>query len=261
MKKLAIIGASYLQLPLVKKAKEMGLEVHCFAWADGAVCRDLADYFYPISIIEHDEILRICQEVRIDGICTIASDVAAPTVAYVAEKMGLIANSYESSVRANNKYLMRNAFMAAGVPCPQYRMVTSIEETEGIDWGYPLIVKPSDRSGSLGVTKIISKDELAPAVEAAISVSFKKQAMVEEFIEGREISVELKRIPLNPKYLDHKYNQYTYPIQDANTRQIIGNLKNYLSLVDFLFTGRFADWEYYNMDVAIGAAMDLCNKL
>ena len=56
MKKLAIIGGSYLQLPIVKKAKEMGVEVHCFSWRDGAVCADVADYFYPISIIEKDEI-------------------------------------------------------------------------------------------------------------------------------------------------------------------------------------------------------------
>lgn len=51
IKVLAVIGASYLQLPLVEKAKEMGLEVHCFAWAEGAVCKELADYFYPISIV------------------------------------------------------------------------------------------------------------------------------------------------------------------------------------------------------------------
>ena len=49
-KKIAIIGASYLQLPLVEKAKEMGLETHCFAWSEGAVCKNVADYFYPISI-------------------------------------------------------------------------------------------------------------------------------------------------------------------------------------------------------------------
>lgn len=190
MKKLAIIGASYLQEPLVRKAKEMGLYTICFAWRDGAVCADIADEFHDISIIEKDAILEICKKAKIDGICTIASDVAAPTVSYIAEKMGLTANPYEAAVRANNKYLMRNAFMKAGVPCPLYKMVTSIEETNSIDWAYPLIVKPSDRSGSLGVTKVLSPEELAPAVENAISVSFKKQAMIEEFIEGREISVE-----------------------------------------------------------------------
>lgn len=71
----------------------------------------------------------------------------------------------------------------------------------------------------------------------------------------------LSRIPLNPKYLDHEYNQYTYPIQDMNTRNLIKELKSVLGPYDFYFTGRFADWEYYNMDVAIGAAIDLVENL
>ena len=80
-------------------------------------------------------------------------------------------------------------------------------------------------------------------------------------ISKEDILDNLKRIPLNPKYLDHQYNQYTYPIQDANTRTMIKNLKADLAPEGFFFTGRFADWEYYNMDVAIGASKDLCNKL
>lgn len=208
MKKIAIIGASYLQLPLVKKAKKMGLEVHCFAWAEGAVCKDLADYFYPISIIEKEEILEICQQVGIDGICTIASDVAAPTVAYVANKMNLVGNDFDAAVKANNKYQMREAFKEAGVPCPKYMMVSQeIIHTEEIrevlkSLKYPIIVKPSDRSGSLGVTKVEDQDALYPAIELAIEKSFKHQAMVEEFIEGREISVEFI-----------SYNGIHYPLQ------------------------------------------------
>ena len=56
-KKIAIIGASYLQEPLVRKAKELGLYTLCFAWRDGAVCADVADEFHDISIIEKDAIL------------------------------------------------------------------------------------------------------------------------------------------------------------------------------------------------------------
>ncbi len=190
MKKIAIIGASYLQKPLVEKAKEMGLYTLCFAWRDGAVCADVCDKFYPISIIEIDEILSICREEKIDGICTIASDVAAPTVAYIAEKMGLPGNSYECAVKANNKYLMREAFMGAKVPCPQYQMVTDVMQLSGDKWYFPLIVKPSDRSGSLGVQKVNKPEELRDAVLKALDVSFKKEAMVEEFIDGKEISVE-----------------------------------------------------------------------
>ena len=61
-KKLAIIGASYLQMPLVKKAKEMGVESICFAWEEGAVCKDVCDRFYPVSTVEKDAILKICQD-------------------------------------------------------------------------------------------------------------------------------------------------------------------------------------------------------
>lgn len=208
MKKIAIIGASYLQLPLVKKAKEMGLDVHCFAWAEGAICKEHANFFYPISIVDKEKILKICQEVGIDGICAIASDVAAPTVAYVANQMGLVGNDYEASVRANNKFQMREAFMKAGVPCPKFIMVTpeTLYTPEVLDnlreFRYPMITKPSDRSGSLGVTKIMMPSEFYPAVELAMVKSFKHQAMVEEFIEGREISVEFI-----------SYNGVHYPLQ------------------------------------------------
>ena len=210
MQKLAIIGASYLQLPLVKKAKEMGLHAICFAWAEGAVCKDEADEFYPISIVEKEQILSICREKQIDGICTIASDVAAPTVAYIAEKMGLIGNSYEVASRANNKYLMRQAFSAAGIPCPAYRKITSYEQLNIEAFRLPLIVKPTDRSGSLGVTKVERFEDLQDAVETALHSSFKHEAIVEEYIEGREISVE---------FISYQGKHYPLQITDKVTTE------------------------------------------
>ena len=190
MKKLAIIGASYLQLPLVKRAKEMGLFTICFAWKEGAVCKDVCDRFYDISIIEKEQILEKCRQEQINGICTIASDTAAPTVAYVAEQMGLVGNSYECSLRANDKYLMRNAFQAAGIPCPLYQMVKSEEEELDYAFTYPLIIKPTDRSGSLAVTKVDGVVSRTHALREALRCSFKHEAIVEQYIEGREISVE-----------------------------------------------------------------------
>lgn len=216
MKKFAIIGASYLQEPLVRKAKEMGLYTICFAWKDGAVCSDIADEFYDISIVEKEAILEVCRKKSIDGICTIASDVAAPTVAYVAENMGLVGNSYESAVRANNKYLMRNAFMKAGVPCPLYMLATphTLSTPKVLDglrnFRYPIIVKPSDRSGSLGVSKINMPAEYYPAIEIAMEKSFKHEAMIEEFIEGREISVE---------FISYKGKHYPLQITDKVTTE------------------------------------------
>ena len=76
-----------------------------------------------------------------------------------------------------------------------------------------------------------------------------------------EIRKNLDKMPLRPQYITHQYNQYTYPIQDAYTRQMIIELKKELAPYQFFFTGRFADWEYYNMDVAIDAAMKTCETI
>lgn len=80
-------------------------------------------------------------------------------------------------------------------------------------------------------------------------------------ISEAEIKDQLKRIPLHPQYLSHKYNECSYPIQDSSTRALIKEVKELLKPMDIFLTGRFADWEYFNMDVAMGAAMDLCKSI
>jgi biotin carboxylase len=188
MKKLAIIGASYLQLPLVLKAKNMGIETHCFAWEDGAVCKDIANFFYPISIIDKEEILKICQRLDIDGITSIASDAAVPTICYVADKLGLISNSYKDALVATDKYLMRQRFTEFNVLSPRY--VIANKHYSITNFCFPLIVKPTDRSGSRGVKKVENEIEIKVAVERAKHESFTHQAIIEEYITGSEVSVE-----------------------------------------------------------------------
>lgn len=190
MKSICIIGGSYLQLPLVLKCKEMGIETHCFAWEEGAVCKEHADHFYPISIIEKDEILEKCREIGVDAIASIASDVAVITVNYVADRLGLIANPVEFTDITTNKYLMREALSAQGVPCPKFRVVRSGDTADVDGMTFPLIVKPTDRSGSRGVKIIYAPDELPAAVERAAGESFKSEVIIEEFVDGQEISVE-----------------------------------------------------------------------
>lgn len=77
-----------------------------------------------------------------------------------------------------------------------------------------------------------------------------------DYISKDDILDNLTRIPLHPKYLDHHYSKYTYPIQSNDTRKMIKNLKSMLEQKGFFMTGRFADWEYYNMDAAIKASMN-----
>lgn len=204
---IAIIGASYLQLPLIEKAKEMGYITHVFAWAAKDVGEKAADYFYPISIIEKDEILTKCQEIGICGICSIASDAAVITVNYVAEKLGLKGNSISSTGKCTNKYLMRQAFERYGDPSPKSILVDENTKLDDLQLIYPVIVKPTDRSGSRGIYKLESFDGLQNAVTLAMNEGFEKKALVEEYATGQEYSVE--HISYNGNHcflaLTHKY--------------------------------------------------------
>ena len=190
MKRIAIIGASYLQLPLICKAKEMGLETHVFAWAANDVGEKEADYFYPISIVEKEQILDKCRELGISGVCSISSDLAMVTVNYVAHELGLNSNSPSATYVSTNKHLMRDRFDSCGDPSPRSMLVKSLLDLEGVELNYPLIVKPTDRSGSRGVTKIFSYKQLDGAIKEAEEQSFEKKALVEEYAEGQQYSVE-----------------------------------------------------------------------
>ena len=198
MKKIVIIGANNFQMPLIIKAKELGYETHVFAWAEGAVGAAFADYFYPISIVEKDEILAKCKEIKPDAVISVASDLATLTVNYLADKLGLVGNSLECTRLSTNKYEMRKAFLANGVSVPKFAEVAgaSEEEIEKIkDFSMPIIVKPTDRSGSRSINKIENWEEaesgkLKEAIEAAVEVSFEKKAIIEEYIDGDEFSAE-----------------------------------------------------------------------
>lgn len=190
-KKIAIIGASLFQEALILKANEMGLETHVFAWKTGDIGESLADYFYPISTRDKEGILAKCREIEIDGIISIGSDLAMDAVNYIADKMGLTGNSLEATRKSMNKHLMRKAFEENGDPSPRSKLVdpnTKLDEFSG--WDYPVIVKPTDRSGSRGVNKIYSPEEMPKAIETAVNEGFERKAIVEEFVEGDEYSIE-----------------------------------------------------------------------
>lgn len=126
---------------------------------------------------------------------------------------------------------------------------------------YSWIYQPSRRHES---HRIICTGNFSPSNNDSHYIKSGRITATIEFtdeISKEDILSNLELIPLNPKYLDHKYNKYTYPIQNSKTRILIKDIKGTLQTSNFFFTGRFADWEYYNMDVAIGAAMDLCNTL
>lgn len=189
-KKLVIIGANDFQTQLIKKAKELGYETHVFAWEDGAIGKTIADYFYPISIVNKDEILGYCKKIKPAGVCSIASEVANITVNYLAKHLGLVCNSEKCVLLSTNKHEMRKAFAENNDPSPKSILVDAKSDLQKIDIDFPVLVKPTDRSGSRGITKVLKFEDLQQAVSFACNESFEKKALVEEFVEGKEYSVE-----------------------------------------------------------------------
>ncbi len=191
MKKLVVIGANDFQNQLILKAKALGYETHVFAWEDGAVGKENADYFYPISIVEKEQILDICNDIRPCGVCSIASDLATITVNYVAEKLGLPCNQTQYSTIQTNKFAMRTALLNAGLPCPRFFSTgAAVDVTALNSFHFPIIVKPTDRSGSRNIMKLETPDGIEQAVAEACATSFEHKAIVEEYLEGNEYSME-----------------------------------------------------------------------
>lgn len=190
MDKIVIIGANSFQNPLILKAKEMGLETHVFAWKSGDIGEKTADYFYPISITEKEKILEKCKKIKPKAIASIGSDLAVLTVNYLAEELGLVGNDNSNSLICTNKYEMRKAFRKANVKVPKFEKVSNDSEINVKNFEMPVIVKPTDRSGSRGITLVEDMDKLKEAVKNAIANSFEKKAIIEEFIRGNEYSCE-----------------------------------------------------------------------
>lgn len=189
-RKLVIIGANDFQRQLVIKAKDRGFETHVFAWEKDAIAKGDADFFYPISVTEKERILDLCREISPLGITSVASDLASVTVNYVAEKLNLTGNGIESSLLSTNKYLMRRAFREAEVPSPMFFCSSELNEKKIDELLFPVIIKPVDRSGSRGVNKVESRKEVEDAIKIAEEQSFVHKAIIEEYVEGEEYSVE-----------------------------------------------------------------------
>ena len=189
--RLAIIGANAAINMLITKAKSLGYETHVFSWECGDPGEKTADHFYPISIDRKEEIAEQCRRIGISGVCSITSDFAAPTVSYVARELGLTGNPEITGEIARNKYKMRCAFKEAGLYTPAFRLFDrnySQEDADGLE--YPVIVKPTDRWSSKGVTRVDGPEGLRAAVEHAVEESFDDHAIVEGFMNGPEFSAE-----------------------------------------------------------------------
>lgn len=198
MKKIMILGASILQLPAIKKAKSMGLQVVAVDMNPKAVgFREDGIIKEVISTIDTPAIIEAAKRNRVDGVMTIASDMPMRSVAAVADELGLVGISKETAIKATDKGEMRMALRKSGVPIPAFYRVRSKEEYRSAvnkikEAGYKCIVKPADNSGSRGIDLLsdFEQETIDSAYEYSKQSSRSGDLMVEEYMEGDEVSVE-----------------------------------------------------------------------
>jgi len=192
MQKLIILGASDLQLPTILKAKEKGIFTYVLDMNPRAVGVAYADHFENISTIDTEKVVDFANTVRPDGIMTAASDRPMKTVAAVCDALGLPGITKEVAERATNKVAMRLALKKAGVPIPKFSIISNIDEyrVAVTEFQGRYIVKPADNSGSRGIFLVEKPEDSDIAYNYSMSNSSNGFILVEEFVEGPEISVE-----------------------------------------------------------------------
>ena len=188
-----IIGASVLQLPAILKAKELGLHVAVVDYNPHAVGIPYADRYFNASTMDEDAVLAAAEEYEPDGIMTLATDMPMRGVSKASDRLHLHSISYETAIKATDKYDMIKAFKEHNVPSPWFFVVDTWEELKNheTEVTFPCIIKPTDNAGSHGVAKVYSFQELLDNYEYAHSCSRHGKVIVEEYLDGPEVSVEV----------------------------------------------------------------------
>ena len=184
IKTIAIIGASHGQKCLYEKAREMGLRIIGFAWDKGILTEDLYDEFYEISVKDTDGIVDICKGLQIDGVVTNASEFLMPLAASVAERLGLPCTPSGVISVIQDKEMVRELTEGIhGLTSPEHHAYK-----EGMTVTYPCVVKPVKGAAKKGVSYCKNKEDVLEAVAYAGGTG--ERILIEEYIPGREISVE-----------------------------------------------------------------------
>lgn len=205
MKKILLLGGAAQQIVVIETAKKLGYYTVLCDFLSDNPGQYVADKFYLVSTTDKEAILKVAKEEKIDGILAYASDPAAPTAAYIAEKMNLPGNPYEAVNTLCNKELFRKFLDENGFSTPKAYGYKEIESAlkEKNKFSYPIIIKPVDSSGSKGATVLHSEHGLREALEFAVSFSRCHCIIVEEYIEkkhpyliGGDVFVENGKIVL-----------------------------------------------------------------
>ena len=192
-----VLAAGLLQIPVIKKAREMGVYVIGVDDDPDAPGMALADKaIVPGGLINEEKLLAIAKEEQVDGVIHPCSEVAMNVMGRINDELHLCGISKEIAIRATNKHLMREAFEAYGAPSPKSYCTDDVEEGYRLflSIGGKAILKPSRNSGSRGIAEIeqgLSFEEFAALFERSRDVSRDKSVMIEQFVEGPEFSVEI----------------------------------------------------------------------
>ncbi len=184
-KTIMLLGGNYYQMTAVKAAKELGCHVITVDYLPNNPAHKYADEYYNVSTTDMESVLKLARSLKIDGIVSYASDVSAPTAAYVAEKMNLPTNPYEAVVKLTHKDLIRPFMEKYHFHIPKGKGFQKYEDAKNFfeKLKKPVMIKPADASGSKGVSKIFEEWEFESAYRNAKGYSNSKTVIVEEFIE------------------------------------------------------------------------------
>lgn len=188
MKKVLIFGVGELQRSIIDRAKKMGLYTVGIDPCADATCKDDVDAFEVVGGQDYVGTCAVVEKYGIDAIVTAATDKPLVMMARMAEKYGFPFYSVETAQWSTDKFQMKKRFELGGVPHAQGRLISKVEEAEGLV--FPVIVKPRDNSGSRGVMLCRDKNELQISIDEALENSKLDTVLVEEFIEGPEYSIE-----------------------------------------------------------------------
>jgi len=187
MQKILLLGGSAQQVIAIETAKRLGYYTVLCDFLPDNPGQYAADKFYLVSTTDKEAVLEVAKKEQVEGVLAYASDPAAPTAAYVAEKMGLPTNPYHAVDTLCNKDEFRRFLSESGFNAPQCGGYCTVDEAirDTARFNLPIIIKPVDSSGSKGVTVLHSLDHLQKALEFAFSFSRGHRIIIEEFIEKK----------------------------------------------------------------------------
>ncbi len=189
---LLVLAGGLFQIPIITAAKRRGLRVVLFDGSPDAPGFKLADAGQVVDIADEAVVVAAARAVKPDGVAAIVNEVSVRSTAAIAEALRLPGLDRETAAACTDKFIMRNCFERAGLPVPRYEVVAHPDQAVAVASriGFPMVVKPTDSSGSRGVRRVDGPGDLVAAVGAALEHSRQKRAIVESFLDGTECTVE-----------------------------------------------------------------------